>query len=168
MVTSDVAYSDSESVIDDLDYPANSLSLGQIPFPTMVMHIFNYLISPVVNPTRPCWPWSSMSRNEKTEFRWKMRNCTVKNDLPYYLCTIIEKPQKSKQVSVLTLFFALMARFNHFSPQCSLVMLTMSAFNFCNISRWLSNHLVIQKTCLAYIFISLLKNVLIPFLVPIE
>ena len=85
------AHSDSELSIGDFEIPANSLVLKQIPIPIIAMHIFNYLSSVIINPNRPCWPWSSMSRNKKGEFRWRTRNYTLQNGPLYYLHKTADK-----------------------------------------------------------------------------
>ena len=97
MQISNAAQSDSELHTDDFEILANNLALRKIPFPIMAMNIFNYLSSVTVNPYRPCWPWSSMSRSNKTEFR-QLHN---KNGSMYCLHSIVEKYTKSKQVNFL-------------------------------------------------------------------
>ena len=84
---SDSNYSDSSG--SDQGHVAPSLS--QIPFAVMAMHIFTYISSITINPSRPTYPYSNWSRNRKTEFRKKTKKYCIQNGSLYYLHSVKDK-----------------------------------------------------------------------------
>ena len=91
---SNAAQSDSELSTYDFEIPANNLTLKQIPFPMMALHISGYLSSVNVNPNRPCWSWQSMSRTIKLISDWKPGATQYKNNSMHYLHSITYKITK--------------------------------------------------------------------------